>query len=56
MVSVSRAKSIAEILKNVGIKGNRIEVIGASDSEPIADNSTSTGREKNRRVQFKVIR
>ncbi len=53
-VSLQRAKSVADYLKNEGIAGNRIVYEGKSFREPIADNATAAGRRLNRRVEVFV--
>ncbi|UCH79808.1 MAG: OmpA family protein [Nitrospiraceae bacterium] len=54
-LSFIRAKAIARILVENGISDERISVIGYGDSRPIALNDTPEGREKNRRVEVKLI-
>ena len=38
-----------------GIPPERLRTRGAGPAEPIADNKTAAGREKNRRIEFKVL-
>jgi hypothetical protein len=38
-----------------GIDGSRIETRGAGPDEPIADNKTKAGKQKNRRIEFKLL-
>ncbi|QSS97054.1 flagellar motor protein MotB [Psychroflexus sp. ALD_RP9] len=55
-LSLKRAASVARILNekfNVNLK--RVLVSGASEYQPIADNSTAEGRAKNRRVTIKLV-
>ena len=54
-LSEKRASSVRDYLIGAGIAANRIEAKGYGESKPIADNSTSEGRAKNRRVELKVI-
>ena len=54
-LSESRAKSVVEYLVSKGVGSSRLEYKGYSFNQPIADNSTSEGRSKNRRVEFKVL-
>ena len=49
-LSNNRAKSVIEYLVNKGIAINRLSPKGYGASQPIANNSTSEGRAKNRRV------
>ncbi|MCP5381984.1 MAG: OmpA family protein [Kordiimonadaceae bacterium] len=52
MLSERRAQSVANILMNEGIIGQRIIVKGLGEDYPIADNSTEGGRSLNRRVEI----
>lgn len=54
-LSSSRAVSVAEeLLKNGDINPKRFEVSGMADTQPLVDNSTSTNRARNRRVEIIV--
>lgn len=56
-LSKGRASSIVEYLTNKGIPSTRFQLIdGAGDTQPIADNSTNTGKAKNRRVQITLLK
>lgn len=53
-LSVSRAEAVAQhLIKQFGIAPERLKVEGFGMSRPIADNSTPTGRAKNRRIEAK---
>jgi OOP family OmpA-OmpF porin len=55
-ISVKRAESAKKYLEDkFNISGDRMTVKGYGSSKPIADNSTSEGRAKNRRVEFKIV-
>jgi outer membrane protein OmpA-like peptidoglycan-associated protein len=54
-LSKMRAQSVAAYLEGQGVKSNRFEVMGMGYSNPIASNDTAAGREKNRRVEIKII-
>ena len=54
-LSVQRAKAVADYLENNGISAERLNYKGYSSSRPIATNSTKEGRQKNRRVEFKIL-
>ena len=54
-LSVERAVSVIEIFSEQGLDGTRLAAEGFGEYAPIADNTTATGRIKNRRVAI-VIR
>jgi general secretion pathway protein A len=54
-LSEDRAMHVQKILLAKGIDAKRIEVVGMGNQEPIASNTTSAGRKKNRRVEVLVI-
>lgn len=49
-LSERRARSVANYLANRGIAPDRMSSIGFGESAPVASNSNSWGRQKNRRV------
>lgn len=53
-LSESRAKSVVNYLISKGIQKSRLSYKGFGKSQPIEDNDTENGREKNRRVEFEV--
>ncbi|MBI3552215.1 MAG: OmpA family protein [Elusimicrobia bacterium] len=53
-LSRRRARSVKEYLVKHGVPPPSIRYHGMGYSVPIADNSTKEGREKNRRVEFRV--
>jgi outer membrane protein OmpA-like peptidoglycan-associated protein len=53
-LSVNRAASTRDYLMARGINGQRIAIDGRGSTQPIADNSTDTGRARNRRVEIFV--
>ena len=55
-LSDDRAQAIAEYLSNKGISLTRIKTIGYGNSKPIESNKTEEGRNKNRRVEFKITK
>jgi outer membrane protein OmpA-like peptidoglycan-associated protein len=52
MLSQMRADSVVRYLKGKKIAQSRLDAIGFGEEQPIADNNTSAGRAKNRRVEF----
>lgn len=56
LLSEKRARAINQILVKKGISSDRIEWKGFGEENPIADNNTSKGRSKNRRVEFEIIK
>lgn len=55
-LSANRAKAVKDYLISHGVAEERMLSEGKGPSEPIADNETEEGREKNRRVEFKVTK
>lgn len=53
-LSKERAASVAAYLGTRGIAATRLSSHGKGEKEPIADNDTDEGKEKNRRVEFKI--
>ncbi|MEO6905803.1 MAG: OmpA family protein [Ginsengibacter sp.] len=51
-LSESRASSVKQYLIGNGIEESRITATGYGETKPIADNKTSAGRAKNRRVEM----
>ena len=47
-----RSRSVVNYLTSRGITGDRMETTNVGESEPIAPNSDSTGRARNRRVEI----
>lgn len=52
--SEQRAMAVAHALVNAGVAPTRLLVVGHGESEPVADNATPEGRERNRRVELQV--
>lgn len=55
ILSQKRAKTIKAFLVEKGIPATQIITRGYGDKEPIADNTTATGRAQNRRVALKLL-
>lgn len=54
-LSAHRAISVAKVFLDNGYSSERIGVMGCGEHRPVADNSTETGRRKNRRVEIYII-
>ncbi|MET0067656.1 MAG: OmpA family protein [Candidatus Thiodiazotropha sp.] len=53
-LSEKRARAVAQFLVSQGVPAEIIQVSGAGETAPVADNATAQGREQNRRVELKV--
>jgi OOP family OmpA-OmpF porin len=54
-LSLRRAEAVRDYLISLGADAKKMEISGAGETKPIADNSTEEGRAKNRRVEVEVI-
>jgi outer membrane protein OmpA-like peptidoglycan-associated protein len=54
-LSQRRANTVKAYLVSKGVDGGRIETRGAAFDEPIADNETKEGKQKNRRIEFQLL-
>lgn len=54
-LSVNRANAVKAYLNKRGVSKNKIEARGYGESQPIADNNTEEGRQRNRRVEFNIF-
>jgi outer membrane protein OmpA-like peptidoglycan-associated protein len=55
-LSRRRAAAVERWLVEHGVDARRLEARGFGPRRPIADNKTETGRSKNRRVEFQILR
>ncbi len=55
VLSLERAKSIVEYLIAKGISNDRLVAKGYGAEEPIEENTTEEGRQKNRRTEVKIL-
>jgi OOP family OmpA-OmpF porin len=54
-LSVARSEAVKAYLVSKGIEKNRVYTEGKGEKQPVADNKTSEGRAKNRRVEIEVV-
>lgn len=53
-LSDSRARAVADYLIARGLSSSRIHIVALGEREPVADNTSSTGRTQNRRVEVYI--
>jgi flagellar motor protein MotB len=54
-LSMKRVRQIETLMHDIGVPEENVSVIGYGESMPKYDNSTEEGRQKNRRVDFKIF-
>ncbi len=54
-LSVARSEAVKAYLLSKGVEKNRVYTEGKGEKQPVADNKTSEGRAKNRRVEIEVV-
>ncbi len=54
-LSRRRAEAVREYLANRDIDTERFIVAWFGEEQPIADNSTAEGRQRNRRVAYEIV-
>jgi outer membrane protein OmpA-like peptidoglycan-associated protein len=54
-LSKQRAQAVGSFLEAQGVKTSRVNETGYGEAQPIADNTTEAGRQKNRRVDVAVF-
>ena len=55
-LSESRALAVMNYLLQKGIDKNRLDYAGYGETRPITDNDSPESRDKNRRVEVKVLK
>ncbi|MCG8577076.1 MAG: DUF5723 family protein [Flavobacteriales bacterium] len=55
ILSKKRAEAVRDFLESRGVAKERCTVMWFGETQPIADNSTAEGRQKNRRVEMEII-
>ena len=53
-LGMRRAVAVGDYFRTMGLQGNRIQTASKGEDEPVADNTTNAGREKNRRSEITV--
>ncbi|WP_276498865.1 OmpA family protein [Pontibacter litorisediminis] len=54
-LSERRAQAVKNYAQSLGVDGSRLQAKGYSYDQPIADNTTVEGRQKNRRVEIIIV-
>lgn len=53
-LSMQRANSVGTYLQSHGVNNQRIVALGAGEGRPVASNSSSAGKQQNRRVELRL--
>jgi outer membrane protein OmpA-like peptidoglycan-associated protein len=54
-LSQQRADAVRDFLVKAGVAADRLTAEGYGEEQPIADNDSAAGRERNRRVEFSIV-
>jgi len=54
-LSEKRAQAVYNFLSSKGVSGSRMSSQGFGSTQPVADNSSATGRSQNRRVEIYIL-
>jgi OOP family OmpA-OmpF porin len=55
VLSEARARAVIQYLIEDGLPGDRFVALGFGETQPIADNGTVEGRQRNRRIEFILL-
>jgi outer membrane protein OmpA-like peptidoglycan-associated protein len=55
-LSKERSDAVKKYISSNGVAATRLKASGFGSKNPIADNKTPEGRQKNRRVEFKIVK
>src|SRR5687768_2960567 len=53
-LSNRRADTVTNYLEDLGVRGSRLDAVGYGETRPKSSNSTSSGRQQNRRVEIYI--
>jgi outer membrane protein OmpA-like peptidoglycan-associated protein len=53
-LSLRRSQTVANYMADLGVLANRFHMMGYGPDQPVASNSTATGRQANRRVEIAI--
>ena len=54
-LSERRARAVSDYISSLGVETSRLTAQGFGASQPVADNSTATGKQANRRVEVAIF-
>jgi len=56
ILSQNRAESVRKYIISKGIAANRVTAKGYGETQPVADNASDKGKQKNRRTEVRIIK
>ena len=54
-LSERRAQAVASYAQSIGVSSSRFQTVGYGESQPVAPNDTTAGKQSNRRVEIAVM-